>query len=78
MNQSWPPVLAARRPGPPHLPTQRLPVQSSMAAFPVRVLGLLALILSITLPSCQAVFTHASSVNAPQQASPGFFQTDHR
>jgi|RhiMetStandDraft_4_1073278.scaffolds.fasta_scaffold320982_1 hypothetical protein len=78
MNQSWPPVLAARRPGPPPLPTQRLPVQSSMAAFPVRVLGLLALILSITLPSCQAVFTHARSINGPQQFSPGFFETDGR
>jgi hypothetical protein len=49
-----------------------------VATFPVRVLGLLALILSITLPSCQAVFTHTSSINAPQQASPGFFQTDGR
>jgi hypothetical protein len=78
MNQSWPPVLAARRPGPPPLPTQRVPVQSSMAAFPVRVLGLLALILSITLPSCQAVFTHAPSANGPQQFSPGFFETDGR
>lgn len=78
MHQSWPPVLAARRPGPLSLPTPRLPVQSSMAAFPVRVLGLLALILSITLPSCQAVFSHTPSNNAPQQFSPGFFQTDRR
>jgi len=49
-----------------------------VATFPVRVLGLLALILSITLPSCQAVFTHGSSVNGPQQLSPGSFQTDGR
>jgi len=49
-----------------------------VARFPLRVLGLLALILSITLPSCQAVFTHASSINAPQQLSPGFFETDRR
>jgi len=49
-----------------------------MVAFPVRVLGLLALILSITLPSCQAVFTHARSINGPQQFSPGFFETDGR
>jgi len=78
MTQSWPPAPPARRPGPSPLPTARMPVQSCVATFPVRVLGLIALILSITLPSCQAVFTHASTINAPQQFSPGFFETDGR
>jgi hypothetical protein len=49
-----------------------------VATFPVRFLGLLALILAITLPSCQAVFHNASSINAPQQLSPGSFETGGR
>ena len=52
-----------------------MPVHSGVAAFPVRMLGLLAMILAISLPSCQAVFPHASSANAPQLLSPGSFQT---
>jgi len=56
----------------------RMPVHLGVARFPVRMLGLLALLLSITVPSCQAVFTHASSINAPQRFSPGFFEMDGR
>ena len=78
MTDSWPPPIPARRPGPSVPQTHRQPVQSCVATFPVRVLGLLALIMSITLPSCQAVFTHGPSINSPQQSSPGFFETDGR
>jgi len=78
MTHSWPPPIPTGRPGQSVPQVHRQPVQSCMATFPVRVLGVLALILSITLPSCQAVFTQSSSINAPQRLSPGFFQTDRR
>lgn len=44
-----------------------------MARFFTRVLGLLLLTLTITVPGCQAVMRSGESVNAPQQLSPGSF-----
>jgi hypothetical protein len=44
-----------------------------MARFFTRVLGLLLLTLTITVPGCQAVMRSADTANAPQQLSPGSF-----
>ena len=46
-----------------------------VTAVPLRLLGLLALTLAITLPSCQAVFPQTTLANAPQVFSPGFFES---
>jgi hypothetical protein len=46
-----------------------------MPRFLTRFVGLLLLMLSISLSSCQAVFQQrVDTVNAPQQLSPGSFQ----
>ena len=45
----------------------------TMMTLLARPLGLLLLVLTITVPGCQALFTHAATVNAPQELSPGSF-----
>jgi hypothetical protein len=44
-----------------------------MGNFLKRLAGLLLLTFAILVPGCQAVFQTGSSVNAPQQLSPGSF-----
>jgi len=44
-----------------------------MARFFTRVLGLLLLTLTITVPGCQAALRSGETVNAPQRLSPGSF-----
>lgn len=44
-----------------------------MTTVLMRILGLFLLVLTITVPSCQAVFTPDTRVNAPAQMSPGSF-----
>ena len=44
-----------------------------MTTLLMRILGLFLLVLTITVPSCQAVFPPDTSVNAPGQMSPGSF-----
>jgi hypothetical protein len=45
-----------------------------MPRFLTRFVGLLLLLLSITLSSCQAVLQRGATINAPEQLSPGSFQ----
>ena len=47
-----------------------------VARLSFRAVGLLLLTLSITTSSCQALFPRDDTVNAPQQLSPGFFESD--
>jgi len=42
-----------------------------------RIFGLFLLVMTITVPSCQAFLPHDTGVNAPAQLSPGSF-TDGR
>jgi len=44
-----------------------------MATLLKRIFGLSLLVVTITVPSCQAVFPPDTSGNAPQQLSPGSF-----
>ena len=44
-----------------------------MATMLRRIIGLSLLVLTITVPSCQAVFPPDTSVNAPRELSPGSF-----
>ena len=48
-----------------------------MTTLLMRILGLFLLVLTITVPSCQAVFPSDTTGNAPAQMSPGSF-TDGR
>jgi hypothetical protein len=45
-----------------------------MPRFLTRLAGLLLLTVAITMSSCQAVFNHDASVNAPEQLSPPSFE----
>ena len=50
--------------------SDRLPA-TFMAILPLRFLGLCLLILTIVIPSCQAVFPH-DPADAPRPFQPGF------
>jgi hypothetical protein len=79
MSSSWRPPAARTRLAEPAIPEPyRLPVHLGVVSFPLRLSGLLALTLAITIPSCQAVFPQTSSANAPQLFSPGFFDADKK
>ena len=48
--------------------------QVSVPALFTRFVGFVLLTLALGASSCQAVFQHSSSVNAPEQLSPTSFQ----